>query len=367
MLVFKSIALIVVSGCASSVDPCTTLCDHDGHSICTKGSWTEKGVCRNYFFQGNPSDMVYCYHSSTTASRCPGTGTPVSPGHVQGLIAAHRSSASASAHEASSFVPVVPGPTAQPIENRTRAPPAGGAAVVPTVLPQPVVVNPPQSVRPGAQFQSIVVAPRSQHTATVFLLHGKNGRAEHMIDLGRASWMAHLPTVKFVSITPGGGPWFRSLTDNPAEMAMRIFAGQEVADIPSLDTNMHTLTAMIDVEAALLPGGHSKVFLVGYSQGSMLSLYTALMGGRRLGGVVAMNGAVPVIILGPLSAEGASVPIIHFHGIQDQIVPVEVARLSKRKADGAGCRNYELVERPGSHDPSSGVTMSVTEWLAAKL
>jgi phospholipase/carboxylesterase len=178
--------------------------------------------------------------------------------------------------------------------------------------------------------------------------------------------MARLPSAKFVSVA-ADGDWFGSLVRGPAEIMMRIMAGREVADRASLDRAMQRLLAMVDAEARLLPRGLADIFLVGYSQGGMVSLHTALLGGRSLGGVAVMNSAVPLLNLERLPEESVNVPIIHFHGTQDNIVPVQLARMGHTAASAAGCRSYEFVERPGSHDPSSGVTASVTAWLVDRI
>jgi hypothetical protein len=84
------IAIICISSIVASAakDPCTRLCEFDGPSICTKGSFTKDGrVCDKYMYRGNPADKDYCYHTSETKRDCPSTGAPVKPEDVEGLIA----------------------------------------------------------------------------------------------------------------------------------------------------------------------------------------------------------------------------------------------------------------------------------------
>ena len=81
--------LFVTSALVSAVsaaDPCGALCKADGPKVCTKGSWTEKNVCKYYMFVGNPADMNYCYHTTETAAVCP-SGLPIKPEDVEGLLA----------------------------------------------------------------------------------------------------------------------------------------------------------------------------------------------------------------------------------------------------------------------------------------
>lgn len=73
--------------CSSPVDPCTELCNFDGSSICSGGSWTmQDDSCHGYVFRGDSSGGDYCYHTSATASVCPSSGEPVRPAAVSGLL-----------------------------------------------------------------------------------------------------------------------------------------------------------------------------------------------------------------------------------------------------------------------------------------
>ena len=60
---------IVSNGLAAAPsDLCTQLCDRDGPSVCTGGSWTKPdGTCHAYLFR---SSGDYWYHTSVTASTC---------------------------------------------------------------------------------------------------------------------------------------------------------------------------------------------------------------------------------------------------------------------------------------------------------
>lgn len=71
-------------------DNCTQLCNFDGFEVCTKGSWTEKGVCQHYRYFGLPDDGVYCYHTVLTQAQCPASGDPVKPEDVDHLMSLAR-------------------------------------------------------------------------------------------------------------------------------------------------------------------------------------------------------------------------------------------------------------------------------------
>ena len=72
---------------AAAIDPCTALCNRDGPSICTGGSWTKGGgICHAYLFRGDPALGDYCYHTGRTAASCPSRGTPVRASDVARLV-----------------------------------------------------------------------------------------------------------------------------------------------------------------------------------------------------------------------------------------------------------------------------------------
>jgi hypothetical protein len=76
---------------ADASDPCTRLCQFDGPSVCTEGSWTKNGnICHKYLYRASPDNKDYCYHTAASKAICPGNGAPVKVGDVDGLIA-HKS------------------------------------------------------------------------------------------------------------------------------------------------------------------------------------------------------------------------------------------------------------------------------------
>ena len=80
-------SLLTTLAAASAADPCSRLCERDGPSVCTAGSWTKPdGSCHGYLFRGDPALRDVCYHTTATASTCPGNGTPVSAEAARGLL-----------------------------------------------------------------------------------------------------------------------------------------------------------------------------------------------------------------------------------------------------------------------------------------
>ncbi len=132
-----------------------------------------------------------------------------------------------------------------------------------------------------------------------------------MIDLA-ANWQDALPDTAFVAPNapqtcadaPGGYQWW------PVWNADRL-AGVRGAK-PVLD-------AFIDAELARHNLTEGRLALVGFSQGTMMSLHIAPRRARRLAGVVGYSG----MLIDPTADEvRTKPPILLVHGAADPMVPV---------------------------------------------
>lgn len=151
----------------------------------------------------------------------------------------------------------------------------------------------------------------------VVLLHGVGADGADLITLSQAMATA-LPHARFVApngpepcdMAPMGYQWF-SLSDRNPE---RMLAGIE-RSAPLID-------AFIDEELAKDGLGDHQLALLGFSQGTMMSLHVAPRRAKALAGVLGFSGA----LLAPekLVAEAVSKPpMLLVHGDADQVVPVQ--------------------------------------------
>ena len=149
----------------------------------------------------------------------------------------------------------------------------------------------------------------------VILLHGLGADGADLIGLA-PHWGEILPDAAFVApnapfpcdMAPMGYQWF-SVQDRSDEG--RLAAAQAVA--PALD-------AYIDDELAKADVGAENMALVGFSQGTMMSLYVAPRRAEEMAAVVGFSGR----LLSPelLAQEAVSKPpIMLIHGEMDDLVP----------------------------------------------
>lgn len=153
----------------------------------------------------------------------------------------------------------------------------------------------------------------------VILLHGYGADGNDLFGIAQAL-APHLPTTAFRSpnapepcaINPMGRQWFPiSWLDGSPESAMRDGAKRAAA----------TLHAYLDEAMAEEGMTPDRTILIGFSQGTMMSLEVALRRDAPLAGVVGFSGRlVSDEDSGPITSKP---PVLLIHGDRDDVVPVE--------------------------------------------
>ena len=150
----------------------------------------------------------------------------------------------------------------------------------------------------------------------VILLHGVGADGNDLFALAPQLAQA-LPDAAFVSphaperfdMAPMGHQWFSLIDMSPEAIARGI---QKAAPV---------LDAFIDEELAHYGLSDADLALVGFSQGTMMSLYVALRRAQVCGAVVGFSGTL-VDDVSALSSAASKPPILLIHGDADEVVPV---------------------------------------------
>lgn len=111
------------------------------------------------------------------------------------------------------------------------------------------------------------------------------------------------------------------------------------------------------------PVDPSKRFLLGFSQGAILSMSLALTMGGRLRGIVALNGYVPAFVKQEYALQSLDeTPIFISHGEYDPIFPVsighETAAYFAEKSSRVTFRIY-----PSGHTVTARNQSDFLDWL----
>lgn len=173
----------------------------------------------------------------------------------------------------------------------------------------------------------------------VLLLHGLGADGNDLISLA-PYWARLLPQTAFVSphapfpcdMAPYGRQWF-SLQDRSPPM---ILAGVKAA--------APILNGFIDAELAKHGLTEDRLALVGFSQGTMMSLYVAPRRPRACAAVVGYSGAL--VGADSLATEAKSKPpVLLVHGDADPIVPFAAMANAAAGLRAAGI-SVETLARP---------------------
>lgn len=111
-----------------------------------------------------------------------------------------------------------------------------------------------------------------------------------------------------------------------------------------------------------------RVYLMGFSQGAIMSLLTAMTQPDRVAGVMAMSGRLMADTLAMRAPDEAlkGLPIIAVHGLYDQVLPIADGR---RIRDELGALPVDLTykEYAMAHEVSQESISDIARWVEARL
>lgn len=174
----------------------------------------------------------------------------------------------------------------------------------------------------------------------VILLHGLGADGQDLIGIA-PHWARVLPNAAFVSpnalfpcdMAPMGYQWF-SVQDRTPEAML---AGVRMAASP--------LEAFIEREMGNAGLDESKTALVGFSQGTMMSLFVGPRREKQLAGIVGFSGRLiaPELLIDEIKSKP---PVLLTHGTADEVVPYDSLALAEQGLTAAGIE-VETLSCPG--------------------
>jgi len=157
------------------------------------------------------------------------------------------------------------------------------------------------------------------HYPTILALHGRGSNEQDLIGLAQ-----YLPQNLFW-VSPRG----------TFELGFNSFEWFQITQIGKPDPTrladtLNMIDHFIDEIIENYPVDKNKLFLLGFSQGSIVSISYALTKPQRVAGVIAQSGYLPHESGLQIDEEGVkNKPFLLTHGIQDPMLPVDWARRSR--------------------------------------
>ena len=154
----------------------------------------------------------------------------------------------------------------------------------------------------------------------IIFLHGWGSDGNDLIQIAHL-WEKVMSNTTFLAPdgpepcpqNPSGRQWFDILTDDNEKMYQ------------GLKSSFELLDKYIDAQSNKYKLGKEDFFLVGFSQGTMLSLHSSIR--RKCKGVVGYSGA---FLEGPLPEKVFKNDILLIHGQLDTVVPLERMKLAEK-------------------------------------
>ena len=174
----------------------------------------------------------------------------------------------------------------------------------------------------------------------VILLHGLGADGNDLIGL-QQYWARLVPDAEFVSpnapfpcdMAAYGYQWFSVQDRTPAAMLAGVRAAAPILD------------AYIDEELQKRGLAEGDAALVGFSQGTMMSLFVGLRRERPLAGILGYSGRLigPELLAGELRTRP---PVLLVHGTEDPLVPFASMAAAETALKAAGVP-VETLACPG--------------------
>ena len=200
-----------------------------------------------------------------------------------------------------------------------------------------------------------------ENAPALILLHGYGSDENDLF-----SFADEMPEELFIisakapySMQPYGNAWYAIHFDNEN--------GKFSDDIQAIKSR-DMIANFIDQVIENYPVDASKINLLGFSQGSILSYAVALTYPEKVDNVIALSGYINKEIFGQdyLKNDLSQLSFYCSHGSADQVIPVDWARRTKPFLENLGV-DFTYSEFPVGHGVAPQNFFELKEWLKKKL
>jgi len=142
-----------------------------------------------------------------------------------------------------------------------------------------------------------------------------------------------------------------------------------VIDPQEEDKGRQKLLSVIDELITYYNADTNKVFLLGFSQGAIMSSAAVLSAPEKIKGAVLLSGKTPMAIDQHLADASAieKVDVFISHGKNDKVLPIIDGQNLKAKLEKAGVKNLIYKEHNGAHQLDGQHIREVIQWLSERI
>lgn len=204
-------------------------------------------------------------------------------------------------------------------------------------------------------------APEGQKPPLLALAHGVGSNEQDLFSFAEELDPRFIVVSARGPLTraPGSYAWFN----------VQFLANGDFAIAPEqLDSSRQTYAAFVRAAAEAYGADPARIYTLGFSQGAIISLVTALTDPKLFAGVIAMSGRIPPEAEPwlPSPDETAGLPVFQSHGTLDTVIGIEHAHraraiLERQRVD-LSYHEYRAV-----HTINQPMFDDMTAWLAARL
>ncbi len=192
----------------------------------------------------------------------------------------------------------------------------------------------------------------------LIMLHGYGSNEHDLFELGNyLDPRLHIVSARGILNLGFGFAWYHlggtpgNLVPDPTSRAeARSVLAKFVADLP-----------------ARLGTDPQRTYLLGFSQGAIMSFALAAMQPELFAGIIPLSGYLdPGLVEEPLPSGLAQLPILQMHGTVDEVIPISAARRTQEMLRPVAQR-HTYQEYPIGHTISMDGLQRIQEWLTERL
>ncbi|MFB5197674.1 alpha/beta hydrolase [Neobacillus sp. KR4-4] len=133
------------------------------------------------------------------------------------------------------------------------------------------------------------------------------------------------------------------------------------------DEGIRKLTSFIDYACEDYPLDESQLFLLGFSQGAILSMTLGLTLGSRIKGIIALSGYIPAFVKEEYQIQSVdNLSLFISHGVLDQVLPFDWGLANNEYFSGLGADVTFKTYQEG-HTVSMDNHRDFMNWLMEKV